>query len=69
MQTLKRINNFKPEFLVNKDERYAKYSKPLSGYVTQKDLDKWKKIGEYFKTHLTKQQILEEVKRLKKEEL
>jgi hypothetical protein len=34
VQSLNRVNNFKPEFLRNKDERLAKDSMPLSGYIT-----------------------------------
>ena len=45
-KALKRINNFKPEFLVNKDERYARYAKPLSGYLTEKDLKRLDRVNQ-----------------------
>ena len=44
---MKRINNYKPQFLIDKDERYARFSKPLSGYITQKDeemLERWRQL-------------------------
>ena len=52
-RTLKRINNFKPQFLADKDERYAKHAKPLCGYVTEKDMAKLDKIKELFIKPLT----------------
>ena len=64
-QALKRINNFKPGYLVTKDERWAKYSKPLSGYVTEKDHAKLDRIGEIFVKPLTKQQVQNRIKKLK----
>ena len=32
--TLRRIKKFKPQFLIEKDERFAKHSRPLFGYLT-----------------------------------
>ena len=54
-KVLKRIGNYKPQFLINKDERWAKFSKPLNGYVSESDLKKLdKKIGVYFDQPLTR---------------
>lgn len=55
-KSLKRINNFKPQFIVNKDERYAKFSKPLYGYVTKEDNEKLDRIGRLFVKPLTRAQ-------------
>jgi len=64
-QSLLRLNNFKPEFLVNKDERFVRDSKPLQGYVTSQDLKRLDRIGEYFIKPLTRAQIEKRLKCLK----
>ena len=61
-KALKRINNFKPEFLVNKDERYARYAKPLSGYLTEKDLKRLDRVNqEIFVKPMTRDQVQQRI--------
>ena len=63
---MKRINNFKPEFLVNKDERYARYAKPLSGYLTEKDLKRLDRVNqEIFVKPMTRDQVQQRIQKLR----
>ena len=65
-KALKRINNFKPEFLVNKDERYARYAKPLSGYLTEKDLKRLDRVNqEIFVKPMTRDQVQQRIQKLR----
>lgn len=67
-QALKRYENFKPSVIVNKDERFAKVSKPLHGYVTQKDLDKLDKVAQLFIKPLTREQAMKRITKLREKQ-
>ena len=63
---LERINQFKPQFLIDKDERYAKFAKPLSGYINQKDLDRLDRHMDLFIKPKTRAQAQKRIYLLKK---